>query len=98
LINRISLVFFHPIFINLFLVLVYVWFDDRRLLSRRWRSRFLRVNFESDRSFISIALPARTSFAIRLAGDIPEGFAWRAVETVLVLAAEDTDVVLRATE
>jgi hypothetical protein len=56
------------------------------------------VNFESGRSFISIGLPARTSFAIRLAGDIPVGLAWREAETVLVLAAEDTDVVLRATE
>ena len=38
------------------------------------------VNFESGRSFISIGLPARTSFAIRLAGDIPVGLAWREAE------------------
>jgi hypothetical protein len=56
------------------------------------------VNFESGRSFISIGLPVRTLFAIRLASDIPVGLAWREAETVLVLAAEDTDVVLRATE
>jgi len=56
------------------------------------------VNFESGRSFISIGLLARTSFAIRLAGDIPVGLVWRAAETVLVLAVEDTDVVLRARE
>ena len=56
------------------------------------------VNFESGRSFISISLPARTSLAIRLAGDIPVGFGFREAETVLVLAAEDTDVVLRAIE
>jgi len=55
------------------------------------------VSFESGRSFNSIGLPARTSLASRLAGDIPR-LAWRALEMVLVLATEDTDTVLRATE
>ena len=54
--------------------------------------------FESSRSFVSIGLPACTSLAIRVAGDIPVGLAWRAAETMLVLAAEDIDVVLRETE
>jgi len=44
------------------------------------------------------SLPARTSFAISLAGDIPVGFGFREAEKVLVLATEDTAVVLRATE
>jgi hypothetical protein len=56
------------------------------------------VSFESGRSFNSIGLPARTSLAIRLAGDIPVGLAWRVLETVLLLAADDTEAVLRATE
>ena len=56
------------------------------------------INFESGWSFISIGLPARTLVAIRLAGDILVELAWREGETVLVLAAEDRDVVLRATE
>ena len=56
------------------------------------------VNFESGRCFISIGLPTRTSLVIRLAGDNPVGLAWRAVETVLVLAVEDKDAVLRAKE
>ena len=56
------------------------------------------INFESGRSFISIGLPARTLVAIRLAGDILVELAGREGETVLVLAAEDRDVVLRATE
>jgi hypothetical protein len=34
------------------------------------------VNFESGEGFISIGLPAHTSFAIRLAGNIPVGLTW----------------------
>ena len=55
------------------------------------------VNFESGWSFISFGLPTRTSVMIRLAGDISVGLAWREAETMLVLAAEDRDVV-RGTE
>ena len=56
------------------------------------------INFKSGWSFISISLPTRTSFANRLACDIPVGWAWRAVETVLLFAAEDINLVLQVTE
>jgi hypothetical protein len=56
------------------------------------------VNFESGQSFILIGLPAHTSIAIHLTGDISVGLLWREAETVLVLAAEDRDVVLWAIE